>query len=491
MKAVSSKLNIMDTEAKHHFKCKRTISLLPEVLVAGRAVLPRKKAQCATVTKVENTEFCFTQSFSCLLERIAGCVAQKEPVLLVGETGTGKTSAIQYLADSIGHKLIVINMNQQSESTDFLGGYKPVDLKFLISPIREEFELLFRSFFNVKAHETYLKDIAMRHNQQDWKRLVRLMRYSTNAAVKKLRDRCKNLEEDSKQAEKKLQKNLNDLNNWTKMLDKLNKLRTVIKKRYTLAFSFIEGSLVKALREGHWILFDEINLANAETLECLSGLLENSSDSLALLERSDEEPVKRHPDFTIFACMNPATDVGKRNLPVGLRNRFTEFYVNDVNGFKDLFDITSSYLKNLDLPVQRHKAITRFYMNVRDKAVDTLCDGTGHKPHYSLRTFCRALRISASNPCNNVLRSLYEAFSLSFLTQLDHKSYPIVEEIIADAILKDKDVLKYPIPQPSGFGEYIQVEGYWVLKGSLKCKEPTNVRTKQNINFIPERALIL
>jgi midasin len=46
-----------------------------------------------------------------------------EPVLLVGETGTGKTSAVQYLADKTGHHLVVINMNQQSDSADLLGGY--------------------------------------------------------------------------------------------------------------------------------------------------------------------------------------------------------------------------------------------------------------------------------------------------------------------------------------------------------------------------------
>lgn len=33
------------------------------------------------------------------------------------------------------------------------------------------------------------------------------------------------------------------------------------------------------------------------------------------------EPLVRHPDFRLFACMNPATDVGKKNLPLGLRNR--------------------------------------------------------------------------------------------------------------------------------------------------------------------------
>jgi midasin (ATPase involved in ribosome maturation) len=72
---------------------------------------------------------------------------------------------------------------------------------------------------------------------------------------------------------------------------------------------------------GYWVLLDEINLASAETLECLSGLLEGSSGSVCLLERGDQKPVERHPDFRLFACMNPATDVGKKDLPAGLRNR--------------------------------------------------------------------------------------------------------------------------------------------------------------------------
>jgi hypothetical protein len=75
---------------------------------------------------------------------------------------------------------------------------------------------------------------------------------------------------------------------------------------------------------GHWVLLDEINLASAETLECLSGLLEGSTGSVFLLERGDQKPIERHPDFQLFACMNPATDVGKKDLPAGLRNRFVQ-----------------------------------------------------------------------------------------------------------------------------------------------------------------------
>lgn len=50
----------------------------------------------------------------------------------------------------------------------------------------------------------------------------------------------------------------------------------------------------------------------------------------------------------------------------------------------------------------------RFYLGVRKEASSQLVDGTGHRPHYSLRTLCRALKYAADNPCRIVQRSLYE-----------------------------------------------------------------------------------
>ena len=88
--------------------------------------------------------FSWTKNSSVLLERLAICVRQLEPVLLVGETGTGKTSCVQYLARLLGRSLLVINLNQQSDSADLLGGYKPVDFKYKIAPVRQQFEALFQ-----------------------------------------------------------------------------------------------------------------------------------------------------------------------------------------------------------------------------------------------------------------------------------------------------------------------------------------------------------
>lgn len=221
------------------------------------------------------------------------------------------------------------------------------------------------------------------------------------------------------------------LQKWTEIGIKLQKLEVQLKHKNALAFSFIEGSLVKAVENGYWVLLDEINLANAETLECLSGLLEGSKGSLSLLERGDKKPIKRHPRFTLFACMNPSTDVGKRDLPAGLRNRFTEFFVDELTDKQDLLLLTDSYLNAMSLSQVKIENIVKFYLNIRKEAQNSLSDGLGHKPHFSLRTLCRALMISARNPCGAFLRSLYEAFCLSFLTQLDIQSYKIVEGLIA------------------------------------------------------------
>ena len=49
-----------------------------------------------------SNRFAMTFQAHALLEQIGVCVRNNEPVLLVGETGTGKTSIVQYMADLMG-----------------------------------------------------------------------------------------------------------------------------------------------------------------------------------------------------------------------------------------------------------------------------------------------------------------------------------------------------------------------------------------------------
>ncbi|WJX77927.1 hypothetical protein P8452_61194 [Trifolium repens] len=88
------------------------------------------------------------------LERIARSVKHNELVLLVGETGTGKTTLVQNLALRLGQKLTVLNMSQQSDVADLLGGFMPVGEQFVYSNLCREFMALFARIFSKKKNKT-------------------------------------------------------------------------------------------------------------------------------------------------------------------------------------------------------------------------------------------------------------------------------------------------------------------------------------------------
>lgn len=92
----------------------------------GRIKLPVAQALGPPVPY--SRPFALTKSSLVLLERLANCVRSSEPILLVGETGTGKTSIVSYLAKSLGKSLVSLNLSNQSEASDLLGGFKPLDL---------------------------------------------------------------------------------------------------------------------------------------------------------------------------------------------------------------------------------------------------------------------------------------------------------------------------------------------------------------------------
>ncbi|XP_071998055.1 midasin isoform X2 [Engystomops pustulosus] len=449
---IGSKLNISKQKAEFYCRLYKPEIVVRELDVSvGRVEMLRKQTESVHVHRDKIT-FAATRPSSILIEQIAVCVNKAEPVLLVGETGTGKTSTIQYLAHVAGQRLRIVNMNQQSDTADLLGGYKPVDQKLIWLPLREGFEELFAQTFSRKQNTAFLGHINTCYKKKRWQDLLKLMQHVLKNAMAKVQ---------SGDSESLLKEK------WEAFSLRINQAQQQMRMtENAVLFAFVEGTLAQAVKKGEWILLDEINLAAAETLECLCGLLEGSSGSLVLLDRGDTEPLIRHPDFRLFACMNPATDVGKRNLPPGIRNRFTELYVEELESENDLQILITDYLRGLNVNKSVVQGIICFYLMIRKKSVVELMDGTGHRPHFSLRTLCRALRYAAANPCNNIQRSLHEGFCLSFLTQLDRASHSIVQSLICQYIVPGniKALLKQPLPEPLG-GRFVQIEGYWIPVG--------------------------
>ncbi|CAH8610286.1 unnamed protein product [Schistosoma haematobium] len=532
---LAGELNLSVENARNILCCRSIeISLHPQksVLKVGRTILPcRRTPEWEIKVSGGNSilqssndiiwPFASTRLSSSLLERLAVAVQHKEPVLLVGETGTGKTSTVQRLAYLTGHRLRVINLNQQSDSVDLMGGFKPVDFQVFVRPLREKFESLFTCTFQLDNNLVFLGHINTCFQSGRWLDLITLMRHPARVAVQR----------DSSV----------DTSEWIKFLDDL----TILEKRLEnitksnkpgLGFAFIEGALVRAVQDGDWILLDEINLAPAEMLDSLSGLLDSEYGSLILTERGDSEPIKRHSDFHLFAAMNPATDVGKRELPVGLRNRFTEFYIPELdpcidvnkseasidsdssrhieilrsNNCEDLATLARSYLVALNPTPSQLSTIVRLYSALRQAAVEGLVDGVGQRPHFSLRTLCRALIEAGRGYHGSILRSLYEGLLFSFGSQICRTSRPILDTLIQRYLCsgwnKDSSSLlrllntPLPIPQLNNFpvnnniddsivtskcpnDYFVNVEGYWLPKGS---EQPISVDNKDELpgNYI-------
>ena len=190
--------------------------------------------------------------------------------------------------------------------------------------------------------------------------------------------------------------------------------------------------------------------------------------------------MKRHADFRLFGAMNPANDIGKRNLPSNIRNRFTEIYVDELNDPQDLHLLVSTYLETLPgVSNTLVKSIVDFYLTLKqDKQFcKQLSNGVGMPPNYSLRTLCRALRQAALNHFNNSLYSVYDAVCLSFLTDLNRESQIFLQEFIQKSILNTTYATKYlaKVPKLSKNQQrFVNIDDYWILKGPVVIDDPNS-----------------
>lgn len=86
-----------------------------------------------------------------------------------------------------------------------------------------------------------------------------------------------------------------------------------------------DGLVVQALRNGWWLLLDEVNLAETQILERLNPLLE-AHPSLVLTEHGNEvfgdngTPID--PSFRIFGTMNPAEYAGRSVMSPAYKDRW-------------------------------------------------------------------------------------------------------------------------------------------------------------------------
>lgn len=354
---------------------KPKLELSEQELVIGRAQMPRMLHSGAFWQS--RSRFAMSGHAMRHLERVSVAATMNEPVLLVGETGTGKTTLVQELASHVGAKLVVVNVSQQTDSADLIGGFRPLQPADAVVSLTECFVELIRRTWTRGNNEDFVDRVTKLALKRRWRQLVKAFRVGARKAIKGSTGVDPGQFAVEGSVSKKARKGSGSVSaalhqEWaafSRDVDAAETTATAAEGGF--AFGFSEGALVKAVREGWWLLLDEINLAPPEALERISGLMDDSSGSITITERGDEDALRRHRDFRLFAAMNPATDAGKRDLPNSLRSRFTELWIGEPHEREDLAAIVAGRLLPVSMtaPVD---SVVDFYVAAKEAGVSAM-----------------------------------------------------------------------------------------------------------------------
>jgi MoxR-like ATPase len=219
--------------------------------------------------------FCLDQKTAQTLQHVAISVLMNEPCLLEGETSTSKTSTIEYLAALLGQPLVRINLNGQTDTGELLGRFVPND--------------------TASGSKIPAASLALRPDLLDARSAEIVQRAVAEHRELSERER-----------------------------EKVAALEGIP----MAAWRWQDGLVIQALRNGWWLLLDEVNLAEAQILERLNSLLE-AHPSLVLTEHGNEvfgdKGTPIHPSFRIFGTMNPAEYAGRSVLSPAYKDRWRGF----------------------------------------------------------------------------------------------------------------------------------------------------------------------
>ena len=256
------------------------------------------------------TQIIWTGSMRRLYCLVLKALQSNEPVLLVGETGSGKTSVCQMFADAKSRVLYSVSCHQNTETADLIGALRPIRNRAAL-----EAEA-------IQEASNILADLGVAHVPSDTQGIQKAIVSAQKSAT---------LTSTSTQA----------------LQDVLLKFR-----KLSAMFEWHDGPLIQAMMDGGIFLLDEISLADDSVLERLNSVLEPSR-TMVLAERGgdsvDMASIVGANGFQIVATMNPGGDYGKKELSLAMRNRFTEIWVPSVDQRKDLETIADGSWKHDEL----------------------------------------------------------------------------------------------------------------------------------------------
>lgn len=154
---------------------------------------------------------------------------------------------MQHLAKRVGRELVVQNLSLSTDSTDLLGGFRPLELQYVAQRLHHSFVDIFVATFSRKQNAKFLDFAATALLKQDWKKLSQCFVRAGKMGLQKVKQRK---ESGDSKANSRAVASLSSWQRFCDTADRFEKQRLACDSG--LVFTFTEGALVDAIREGKW-----------------------------------------------------------------------------------------------------------------------------------------------------------------------------------------------------------------------------------------------
>ncbi|AOV07700.1 AAA family ATPase [Sporosarcina ureilytica] len=159
--------------------------------------------------------------------------------------------------------------------------------------------------------------------------------------------------------------------------------KTIVQKDGETMIEFVEGPVVKAMKEGHILYIDEINMAKPETLPILHSVLDHRR---MLTNPFTGEVIYAHEDFTVISAINEGY-VGTSPMNEALKNRFISFSIPYLSG-EELRKVMES-----DFP-DASKQLIDTMMNIGNELKKQVMNGLLSDEAASIRSLLDAISLA-------------------------------------------------------------------------------------------------
>ncbi|WP_281862716.1 AAA family ATPase [Planomicrobium okeanokoites] len=159
--------------------------------------------------------------------------------------------------------------------------------------------------------------------------------------------------------------------------------KTLVQRDGQSQIEFIEGPVVTAMKKGHLLYIDEINMAKAETLPILHSALDHRR---MMTNPFTGEVIEAHPDFGVIAAINEGY-IGTAPMNEALKNRFIAYPIPYLSGQQ------LSELWNREFPDAEPK-LKKFMLNLAEDLMKQVENGLLSEEAASIRSLLDATALA-------------------------------------------------------------------------------------------------